>query len=121
MRKAGTAAARPRKNSFSSAPREPLPKDPDRRIIKMINGSGRNAAINNTVVFIDSAMPSFCSVAQDLSDKPVRPQLTASLRLNLSRRTGIQILCPKTKNPSIAAFLLTFFLSALHILNTFER
>ena len=45
--------------SFSIVPIEPFPKDPERRIINSNTGSGRNAAISNTVRFITPAMPSF--------------------------------------------------------------
>ena len=59
IKNAGTADATPRKNSFSIVPIEPFPKDPERRIINSNTGSGRNAAISNTVRFITPAMPSF--------------------------------------------------------------
>jgi hypothetical protein len=59
IRKAGTATAAPRKNSFNRVPTDPFPNDPERRIIKRMKGSGRYAAISNTVRFIFIVITSF--------------------------------------------------------------
>ena len=57
MRKEGTAAATPRKNNFRNVPADPLPKDPERRIINNTGRTGRYAAISKTVKFMIPLTP----------------------------------------------------------------